>query len=324
MSHSTTENTENEIQQAKHMPKQVFSITGDNKHSALELLHENTALSKKTLKDAASKGAVWIDRQSRINSQQTSKVVRLRRLKKILDVKHRVDFYYQANILEHQPSAPTLIDDSQDYSVWIKPRGMLSQGSKWGDHNALYRWVEMHFQTNSASPNQARQCWIVHRLDRATCGLMLLAHTKKMASELSKLFEKNKVNKTYRAWVWGQLHSTTQTITTPIDDKHAISHITALNYHKEANASLVEIKIETGRKHQIRTHLASINHPIIGDRLHGSDDLDARFASRPDLQLTAFKLEFTDPASGQLKNYLLKDKEMALLTNDDLTTEFAP
>ena len=152
--------------------KQHYTLTIKHPGDALEHLAELTGLSKQQLKNSALKGAVWLTQSS---PSKPSKPERLRRLKKALLPGMILDFYYFPELLNAEQPPALLIMDKQSYSVWLKPRGMLSQGSKWGDHTALYRWVEMHYKPN----NETRQAWIVHRLDRATQGLMLLAHTKK-------------------------------------------------------------------------------------------------------------------------------------------------
>lgn len=232
--------------------------------SALQLLADNTDLSKQYLKTCALKGAVWIQRTN------NGKVERLRRLKTELKTGQQLDFYHNKTLLNQEPKAPKLVADFGNYSVWLKPRGMLSQGSKWADFTALYRWVEMNYQPD----NNPRQCWIVHRLDRATSGLMLLAHSKKMASQLSHLFEENRIKKTYQAWVHGQLPQQKQTYNSDIDGKTAKSHALLLEYQTEYNISKIEVQIESGRKHQIRRHLSEAGFAIIGDRLYGSSELD--------------------------------------------------
>jgi len=288
--------------------KEHFTLVGDGKSTALELLHDLTHLGKQQLKRYALQGAIWITRTAKNTAKL--KPERLRRLKKVVEKDQTLDFYFNEHLLEQTIISPELIEDCQQYSVWLKPRGMLSQGSKWADHTALYRWVEMHYQPNGHS----RSCWIVHRLDRATCGLMLLAHSKKMAQTLSRLFEQNQIHKTYKALVWGKLHSTPLTITEPVDDKPAVSHLSFLEYYAGADISLVEIKIETGRKHQIRKHLSGIGLPIVGDRLYGSHEKDQQFLEIPDLQLTAYQLEFECPLSGQLKHYQLSHFQLDLIS----------
>ena len=294
--------------QDQNAHKQHFTLQGDSQTTALELLHAETAITKQQLKQFAAYGAIWLKPSSKQKPQ------RLRRLKKIVGSEQTLDFYYNPELLNQEVTAPTLIDDQQQYSVWLKPRGMLSQGSKWADHTALYRWVELNYQPS----NQVRQCWIVHRLDRATCGLMLLAHSKSMAQKITALFESKQVRKTYKTMVWGQFPPDTQTITSTVDDKPATSHIQLIKYDKLQNISQVEVKIETGRKHQIRRHLSENGFPIIGDRLYGDSQQDQRFQPLPDLLLTAYQLSFECPISGTEKAYKLADHQLDLIEPDTL------
>jgi tRNA pseudouridine32 synthase/23S rRNA pseudouridine746 synthase len=295
-----------------------FTVTTTDS-SALELLYQavqalpSTAhISKKKLKEYALKGAVWLSvYQPKIHKRQ--KPERLRRLKKILKPDDQLDFYFDPNLLKSDPKPPTLIADFEQYSVWLKPRGMLSQGSKWADHTALYRWIEMNYQPN----NNSRQCWIVHRLDRATCGLMLVAHSKKMAHTLSQLFEHKKIQKRYQANVWGAFPSTSQTFTSPVQTKTAISHALLLNIFCPKTAapspiSRVQITIETGRKHQIRTHLSQAGYPIMGDRLYGGGE-NLQQLPLPDLQLTAYQLNFKCPISHTQQHFCLAESQLDLL-----------
>ncbi|QCU90660.1 RluA family pseudouridine synthase [Thiomicrorhabdus sediminis] len=290
---------------------QHYQLVATRPIAALELLAQQTGLSKQQLKDAAQKGALWITRHK--------KAERLRRVKTELKAEQQLDLYYNPAVLQQSCPAATLISDQHDYSLWCKPRGMLSQGSKWGDFSALYRWVEMHYQPDGNN----RQCWLVHRLDRATCGLQLLAHNKKTAQKLTALFEHNQVKKQYQAWVHGKLQKPHQSIATPIDNKKAVTHIQSLQYLDDLNISLLDITIEQGRKHQIRKHLASIHHPIVGDRLHGSADLDKKLNAQlidrdqlkdpnfaVDLQLTAYKISFICPIEKKGVTYQLEQNSM--------------
>ncbi|WP_019555721.1 RluA family pseudouridine synthase [Thiomicrorhabdus arctica] len=291
--------------------QQHYNLTIEHPGDALEHLAEQTGLSKQQLKTYALKGAVWL---TQFSPSKPSKPERLRRLKKALLPGMILDFYYFPELLNAEQPPAQLIEDKQGYSVWLKPRGMLSQGSKWGDHTALYRWVEMHYKPN----NETRQAWIVHRLDRATQGVMLLAHTKRMAQTLSHTFESRQIHKSYQANVWGEFPVKAQTINLAIDDKTAISHVRLITYNAKLNISRVEVDIETGRKHQIRRHLSASGFPIIGDRLYGDESLDlalqANGESRPDLQLTAYKLSFVCPLSQQVTLYVLTEQQLDLMT----------
>ncbi|GKT12970.1 MAG: tRNA pseudouridine32 synthase/23S rRNA pseudouridine746 synthase [Thiomicrorhabdus sp.] len=297
--------------------KQHFEITVqiaavsalDHLYTYLQNQPTIETISKQQLKKFALRGAVWLT-QNAENSTRSTKPERLRRLKRVLKTGDKIDFYFNAELLNSEPTAPILIADFDHYSVWLKPRGMLSQGSKWADHSALYRWVEMNYKPN----DQTRQSWIVHRLDRATRGLMLLAHTKKMAAKLSQTFEQGGVNKVYQANVWGEFPEHMQTIDLPVADKAAISHVSRLAFYPELGISRVEVNIETGRKHQIRSHLSQTGFPILGDRLYGSETLDSQIQPRPDLQLTAFKLSFLCPISQTQQQFELTEQQLDLLS----------
>lgn len=293
-------------------------------YAHLQSQHAELNISKQALKHYAQQGAVWLTkarlkRGGEENSSHANprKPERLRRLKNRLHYGDQLDFYYAPDLLHTIPPRPTLMADFEQYSVWIKPRGMLSQGSKWADHTALYRWIEMHYQPN----HQPRQCWIVHRLDRATCGLMLIAHSKKMAAQLSQLFEQKQIKKRYQANVWGTFPATPQTFHSPVQEKPAISHVQLLKSFPppsdsplqapKVQLSRIQINIETGRKHQIRTHLSQAGYPIAGDRLYGNLELN-HIAPQLDLQLTADQLEFVCPIKQVMRHFSLTEAQRNL------------
>jgi len=141
----------------------------------VDLLQRATGLSKQRIKLAMTQGAVWVTRGR--NTQ------RLRRAKRALRTGDELHLYYDAEILAESPVEPTLIADVGAYSVWRKPYGLRSQGSKWGDHCTVARWAERHLRPE-------RPTFTVHRLDRAANGLILVAHSKAMAAALSELFQK--------------------------------------------------------------------------------------------------------------------------------------
>ena len=256
--------------------------------NAVDLLQQATGLSKQRIKLAMTQGAVWMTRGS--NTQ------RLRRAKRALREGDEVHLYYDANILAEIPAEPTLIADIGGYSVWNKPYGLRSQGSKWGDHCTVVRWAERHLQPE-------RPAFTVHRLDRAANGLILVAHSKKIAAALSELFRERKVEKRYRALVAGDfsIHPDPLRFEQPIDDKEAVSEFSLQEVSADKQNSLVDVCIETGRKHQIRRHLAGLGHPVIGDRLYGTGEADG-----VDLQLAAYLLAFRCPLADKLVEYRLQ------------------
>ena len=238
------------------------------------------------------KGALWYTRNHHTQ--------RLRRTKKLLLQNDVLHLYYNEKILSSSPPQPELLADEDHFSIWYKPYGLWSQGSKWGDHFTINRCAEKILKPQ-------RSCFIVHRLDRAANGLMILAHSKKMTTELANLFRHRKIKKQYQAIVQGRFAdiNTEKTITSPIDGKNAISRVFVLDYNSEKDRSLVQIQIDTGRKHQIRRHLSEQGNPIIGDRLYGDHNNNE---NQEDLSLTSCYLEFTLINEQQPRMYSLNEK----------------
>jgi 23S rRNA-/tRNA-specific pseudouridylate synthase len=255
--------------------------------SALDLLHGASGLSKQRIKLAMSHGAVWMTRGSNTH--------RLRRVKRTLRIGDEVHLYYDKKILAEIPAEPTLIADVGAYSVWRKPYGLRSQGSKWGDHCTVVRWAERHLQPE-------RPGFTVHRLDRAASGLILIAHTRSMAAALAELFARRAVEKRYLALVAGDfsVQPNPLRIEKPVDEKEAVSEFSLQQVSANGGRSLVDVCIETGRKHQIRRHLAELGHPVLGDRLYGAGEEDG-----VDLQLTAYLLAFHCPVNDEPVVYKL-------------------
>ena len=169
---------------------------------------------------------------------------------------------------------------------------MYSQGSKWGDHCTLYRYVEMNFLPQ-------RPAFIVHRLDRAANGLILLAHKKSVATKLAKMFETREIYKKYKACVEGVMEGfdLPYEIKNYLDDKLSISNIVSIAADESRQTTDVEVVIQTGRKHQIRRHLSGIGYPIVGDRLYGEK------SSELDLQLSAVNIKFECPVTDEMRDY---------------------
>ncbi len=241
--------------------------------NALQCLQPGNPLNEDELLRCFEHGAVWW--------QTSGKPRRLRNPGQIVKPGHQLHLYCNQSTLEPCPHRPEPVADFGRYSVWDKPSGMFSQGSKWGDHWTLQRWVQMHHWPE-------RDCLTVHRLDRHTRGLMLLAHDAEANAALHRLFEQGRVRKTYRAEVRGAMEpGTTLTCDEPIDGRAARTRIRVLT--SDGATSLVEAQPETGRKHQIRRHLAHLGHPVVNDRLYGEPP------HQGDLRLEAVALEFEDP-----------------------------
>lgn len=254
---------------------------------------QNIALSKAELKQAISKGALWLTPAK--NKKQTQ---RLRRVKKLLLEGDELHFYFNSEILSAAVPQALLIEDLIDYSVWFKPYGMLSQGSKWSDHCTIARFAQQNLANE-------RPAFIVHRLDRAATGLILIAHSKKAARALSNMFEFHQLEKHYQIIVHGDHRKRPQPdiIDSDVDGKKARSTFSCLSYDETTERSLIKVKIDSGRKHQIRIHAASIAMPVVGDRLHGIADND----ELRNLQLCAVRLRFVCPLFKQERLFELPE-----------------
>lgn len=150
---------------------------------------------------------------------------------------------------------------------------------------------------------------IVHRLDKDTSGLMVVAKTDKVHELLAEMIKDRKVKRTYLALVEGTFNHETGTIDAPIgrDDKNrekmmvtdinakeAITHFKVLKRYN--NATLIECNLETGRTHQIRVHLSYINHPVVNDSVYGKKIDNNDFGQL----LHSTKIEFIHPITKEL------------------------
>ena len=277
------------------------SLTIDTDSSQLkasQLLAAHTGLSQAKVKDAMQKGAVWLLRGSDKK--------RLRRASKALQVGDRLELNYNAQLLNQLVPEPQLIVDAQDYSVWFKPYGLSCQGSRWGDFASINRWVEINLPKLLESAE--RPVFLVHRLDRATTGLILLCHSKTAARLFSAMFQEGKIDKRYQAIVCGDFSVLPQgyEVDQTVDGKAARSIFSCVD--KKSNCSLVDVRLLTGRKHQIRRHLSALGYPIVGDRLYGDakkeNDNDAR-----DLQLQSVSLRFTCPIAHTDQHFTVADHQ---------------
>jgi tRNA pseudouridine32 synthase/23S rRNA pseudouridine746 synthase len=246
---------------------------------ACSLLAQAGGLAKGRVKDAMTKGAAWLERKG-----QPAR--RLRRATTQLKPGERVILYYDADILAAPAPPPRCLFRHDHYSVWFKPAGLLAQGTLYGDHAALLRLAEQELQLTP---------YLAHRLDREAAGLMLLAHSGPAAERLSRLFRERKVDKRYRVTVLGD-PGQSGVIDHPLDGKPARSEFKRLQYDAASDTAVLEVRIESGRKHQIRRHLEQLGHPVMGDPRYGRGNKNA-----DGLQLLAEYLSFICPYEEQLR-----------------------
>jgi 23S rRNA pseudouridine1911/1915/1917 synthase len=181
---------------------------------------------------------------------------------------------------QEPPNVRVLVEDEY-YLVVDKPAALLSVGT--GSVAELIR-----LQTG----NKTIQA--VHRLDRDTTGCLMLAKTPEAFQQAVEAWKTRRVTKLYQAIVWGAYERAKSTIDQELDGVRAVSHITRQSVSKDA--TFLKIRIETGRTHQIRRHLASIRHPVLGDRDHGLKYVrDPRLLTLPRQMLHACEIEMPHP-----------------------------
>ena len=245
----------------------------------VDLISAETTLPKGRVKHAMDCGAVWLTRGARTQ--------RLRRATRPLRSGDRLHLYYDASVLAAEAPAPCLIADLGGYSVWDKPCRLFSQGSRWGDHCTVTRYAEKHLHPQ-------RNAFVVHRLDRAASGLILVAHHRRVTAALASLFRDRSIDKRYRVNAEGRVGPVGETLFLdgPLDGKPARTDVRVGAYDAATNVSVLDVCIETGRKHQIRRHLSALGYPVVGDRLYGAVN------TTQDLRLRAYALSFRCPVSG--------------------------
>lgn len=198
----------------------------------------------------------------------------------------------------------------QDDSVIAvnKPAGVVVHAGAGAHSGTLVNRLVHHFKSLSTVGGDLRP-GIVHRLDRGTSGVLLVARTDAAHRALAAQFADRTIEKTYLALVQGRVLADSGKIDKPITrDPNRRTRMTArLEHGREAHTSFrvrerlerftfLEVRIGTGRTHQIRAHLASIGHPVAGDKLYGARAFPA-LENR--VFLHAWRIVFTSPAANQ-------------------------
>lgn len=232
---------------------------------------------------------------------------------------------------------PKIIYEEEDFLVIDKPSGLLVHAYKFFDKKSNTKietpeptvagWILENFPEIEGVGENPNRPGMVHRLDRETSGTMVIAKNQKSFEYFKDLFQTRKIKKTYVALAFGHVAPAEGIIDTPFGIKNGtVKRSTrATKLVKEAvteyetkrkitlepndrfpepiNLSLLEVSPKTGRTHQIRVHLSSIGHPLLGDTLYGSKKSIAlgRDMGLGRLFLHAESLEFVTPTGKHLK-----------------------
>ncbi|MEK7545257.1 MAG: RluA family pseudouridine synthase [Patescibacteria group bacterium] len=201
--------------------------------------------------------------------------------------------------------------EDTDIAVVVKPEGLAVHPGAGEREATLVDFLKKRFSSLSVLPGEERP-GIVHRLDKDTSGLLLVAKTDLGYECLTSQMKKGSIQKFYQALVCGHLEPKTGTIDAPIgrsfsdrkkmsaltySGRRSVTHYRVQEYFSDLNVTLVELRLETGRTHQIRVHMKAIKFPVVGDLTYGRREMNKLFHDRFGLDrqfLHAYKLEFVD------------------------------
>jgi 23S rRNA pseudouridine1911/1915/1917 synthase len=209
-----------------------------------------------------------------------------------------------------KPSAPVklkIVFEDESLIVIEKPSGLLTIATDKEKRKTVYSLLSEHVKRE----NPANKIFIVHRLDRETSGLLLFAKTSKVKQQIQESWEQLISQRTYVGVVEGAVAKEEGTITSWLAETTAFRVYSVANpqagrkavtqYRKiggNSDYSLLQINLDTGRKHQIRVHMQDMGHPIVGDKKYG-----ARTNPIHRIALHAQVLAFTHPVTGQERRF---------------------
>ena len=204
-----------------------------------------------------------------------------------------------------------IVYEDDDVIVVNKANGMVVHPAVGNTHGTLVNALLYHAKTLS-TVNGSFRPGIVHRIDAYTTGLLMVAKNDKAHEILADELSKKETTRKYIALVWGVIKEDTATIDAPIgrdvkerkkmavtavNSKEAVTHLRVLKRYKDA--TLIELKLETGRTHQIRVHMNYIGHPVVNDPVYGSRKL----IDETGQCLHAMELGFKHPTTGKFMDF---------------------
>ena len=237
----------------------------------------------------------FVEFATRNKIQQSVKAGNVRVNDKVVKSNHKVkggdvvtivlDYPKETNELLPQDIPIVINYDDDDLLIVNKEAGMVVHPGFGNYDGTLVNALAFHFQ-NLPNMGEEERPGLVHRIDKNTSGILVVAKTERAMTILAKKFEDRDLNRKYIALVWGDVKEDEGTITGNIGrslknrkvmdvfsdgeyGKHAVSHYKVLE--RFGYTTLVECKLETGRTHQIRAHFKSIGHTLFNDEEYGGD-----------------------------------------------------
>lgn len=206
-----------------------------------------------------------------------------------------------------------IVYEDSDIIVVDKPKGMVVHPAPGHTSGTLVNALMYHCKDSLSSINGVLRPGIVHRIDMNTTGLLVVCKNDTAHRIMADKFKIHDITRVYTAIVYNHFHDKTGTVNKPIarnrtdrkkmaidvNGRHAVTHYTVLENLKQ-NFSLIECRLETGRTHQIRVHMSSINHPLLGDELYGPKSKPFKTDGQV---LHAGVLGFTHPITGEYMEF---------------------
>ena len=201
--------------------------------------------------------------------------------------------------------------EDDDIIIVNKPKGMVVHPANGNYSGTMVNSLMNSHKDNLSSINGVIRPGIVHRIDKDTSGILVVAKNDNAHKKLSEQFKVHSIKRRYVALVKGIIKENNITIDKPIgrsvkdrkkmavtdkNSRNAITHISVLKRFYNSNVTLVEAELETGRTHQIRVHMAYLHHPLVGDEVYGKKDSKFKVSGQ---MLHAKYLGFIHPSTGK-------------------------
>lgn len=206
-----------------------------------------------------------------------------------------------------------VVYEDDDLIVVNKPNGMVVHPAAGNPDGTLVNALLYHCKGQLSGINGVLRPGIVHRIDKNTSGLLVVAKSDRAHFSLSEQIKEHSMTREYRAVIYGHLKEQSGAVDAPIgrstadrkrmcvtdkNSKHAVTHYTVLEEYKDF--SYISCRLETGRTHQIRVHMSYIGHPLAGDDVYGPKKVITELDGQC---LHAMRLGFLHPVSGEYMEF---------------------
>ena len=272
-----------------------------------------------------SKVATLIKDGSILLNNSKTKTGYITRLNDVIDI----DYVVEDMTANPEKMDLDIVYEDNDVMVINKANGIVVHPAPGNYTGTLVNGLLYH-SNNLSGVNGEFRPGIVHRIDADTTGLLMIAKNDKAHEKLAKQLEEKTTHRVYYALVWGVIENESGTVDAPIgrdtkdrkkmavtaeNSKDAITHFTVIERYK--NATLIKLKLETGRTHQIRVHMKYINYPVVNDPVYGGKNLFDETGQC----LHAKEIGFVHPTTGKYMEFTSELPECFINIQEQLKNE---